>query len=811
MQVQYRGVHRSVRPPRAVTLVKLSADWRADAIRMMECYSRTWGGDGNGLAACSADWEIAQPFWTLLTAFDADYWAVFQPTRRGLQISDPTAYQAVLDANVASWTAQHDVSEAEARQIFEADHVLTQPLGGWPPPQELDERIRRDFAPLASAHAVIAARYQADAPPTGRLVDMCQLTFCPERVNLLDVASLPRSVQLLVAARTGALSPSHRAQLAAARTDVRQSAPLADEGLSLLLEFAWTGNVDPAFQRLRDACSGVTGQPQLPEFASSGFLSDTPLAQSRLGCAWLMKWRAGLDDEPAVVICGDTLQDFCYAFTRERTTGHTYWLPTGPGVAEDSLGQALLHTLTKILSSRYARSPSGNRTVLLSSLTLTTSELDAVLEDLRATLWGRHFDDGGIGGATIRVCPPGDLSAPRDLVLLDQVHYGLFRQEPFLGAESAANLEIPIPSQAVGIRPDACRWQVDVLVPDHVLPARWCLNSTVTAADDPAQWAVRSSASGVSVDSHGRLFVFGGSSLSQTLVEVRLRLPPASEIFGTLLAGAGASLHESDKGRYTRRSIELWGDLPTLAHDLRTPATSALLASWAANTINGDDGRIHHKRKYLRLENIAQISGLPTDEARALIDSYVERAIATRGLLLRCELCADTSFYRLEDLGPGFRCQRCRQDNLITRAAWCGSDEPQWFYALDEVVYHALDSNMHVPLLALADLAKPAKSFLYMPEAVVRIEGRDDLEVDLWAIVDGQIVIGEAKKSNELMTTAGDERRRCAALRSLAHAMTADQFVMATSSADWSQRTRHNVDEVIGPVVTVRWLTSLQG
>ena len=54
---------------------------------MMECYSRTWGGDGNGLAACSADWKIAQPFWTLLTAFDADYWAVFQPTRRGLQIS----------------------------------------------------------------------------------------------------------------------------------------------------------------------------------------------------------------------------------------------------------------------------------------------------------------------------------------------------------------------------------------------------------------------------------------------------------------------------------------------------------------------------------------------------------------------------------------------------------------------------------------------------------------------------------------------------------------------------------------------------
>jgi hypothetical protein len=68
---------------------------------------------------------------------------VFQPTRRGLQISDPAAYQAALDADVVSWTAQYDVSEAEARQMLETDHVLSQPLGGWPPSEELGERIRR--------------------------------------------------------------------------------------------------------------------------------------------------------------------------------------------------------------------------------------------------------------------------------------------------------------------------------------------------------------------------------------------------------------------------------------------------------------------------------------------------------------------------------------------------------------------------------------------------------------------------------------------------------------------------------------------
>ena len=57
--VRYRATQSSLRPPRAVTLLSSDGDWRADALRMLECYSRTWGGDGNGLVACSGTWEIA--------------------------------------------------------------------------------------------------------------------------------------------------------------------------------------------------------------------------------------------------------------------------------------------------------------------------------------------------------------------------------------------------------------------------------------------------------------------------------------------------------------------------------------------------------------------------------------------------------------------------------------------------------------------------------------------------------------------------------------------------------------------------------
>src|ERR1700724_1112735 len=104
VHLRYRATQLSLRPPRAVTILCSDADWRADALRMMECYSRTWGGDGNGLVACSPDWKIAEPFWRLLRGFDADHWVVFQRTIRGLRLADPEAYEARLEKDVTAWT-----------------------------------------------------------------------------------------------------------------------------------------------------------------------------------------------------------------------------------------------------------------------------------------------------------------------------------------------------------------------------------------------------------------------------------------------------------------------------------------------------------------------------------------------------------------------------------------------------------------------------------------------------------------------------------------------------------------------------------
>ncbi|WP_425246852.1 hypothetical protein [Streptomyces sp. NEAU-NA10] len=205
------------------------------------------------------------------------------------------------------------------------------------------------------------------------------------------------------------------------------------------------------------------------------------------------------------------------------------------------------------------------------------------------------------------------------------------------------------------------------------------------------------------------------------------------------------------------------------------------------------------------------MTGGSEESSRQLLDGYLQRSIAARGLLLTCGQCVGTAFYRLEDIGPGFRCQRCRQHSPIVRSAWKGQElEPQWYYGLDEVAYQGLRSNIHVPVLALATLAKSAQSFLHMPEAIVHRDGYPDIEVDLWAIVDGRIVIGEAEISDRLEPTKRREAQRCAALKGLIEDLSADEFVMATTGPAWDGRTEALVNKKIAPAAKVTWLTGLR-
>ena len=468
--VEYRRVRRSIRPARVATLVPNDEHWRSDVLRILEGYSRTWGGDGNALIGCSDSWEVHEAFWSLLKSVDPDHWTVFQRTLRGLKMSDPTFYDRWLDEQVKAWVGQHGGTEDAARQMFDNEHSLSRPLGSWPPPQELSSRIRHWYSPLAQSQTVIHGAYRVDEPPSHNLVDMCQLTFRPEAVSILDMSRLPLSIQLLVVGRTGSLSPSHRAKLQSDGKTTEVEISVEEEDLPLLLEYAWTGRVDMGHLRLAQLVVDESGL-QGPHFSSDSFLRSTPFVLSRLGCNWFTRWRPGVDDEPLVVVCGDTANDYCYAFTRGRVVGNTYWLPLGSD-SHDEHAATLRETLARVLVESGS-GPSGDRSIHFTSLSMDGDEVSALLEEVRATPWGGQLSSAiGPSGLDTTVRGSASLSHERNLVLLDEAHFDDTLSEPIMGGEFARTAEIPLPSKAAGILATGCRWQVDFDVEGHSLPAR---------------------------------------------------------------------------------------------------------------------------------------------------------------------------------------------------------------------------------------------------------------------------------------------------------------------------------------------------
>ncbi len=134
-------------------------------------------------------------------------------------------------------------------------------------------------------------------------------------------------------------------------------------------------------------------------------------------------------------------------------------------------------------------------------------------------------------------------------------------------------------------------------------------------------------------------------------------------------------------------------------------------------------------RRFLSFGDAQAVTGLPAVELRSLIDVFLGRGILWRGLSLQCPECRYAGWYRLADLDQLFRCTRYGDGQLVA-------------------------------------------------------------EVDVWAIVDGRLIVGEAKTTDRLASGNLGEERTTGRLVYVAEAITADELVLATTAPAWHPSTR---------------------
>jgi hypothetical protein len=252
----------------------------------------------------------------------------------------------------------------------------------------------------------------------------------------------------------------------------------------------------------------------------------------------------------------------------------------------------------------------------------------------------------------------------------------------------------------------------------------------------------------------------------------------------------------SDKGAYTRASVELLGGVESVAGALRDAATRTLFDAYLAGRDSDVSGLflLDTQRRYLSFEDIR---GLVGDGADVVVNDLYNRGALVRGHVLKCTECRATSFYTLSDR-QHFVCRRCRLDQRASRTNWLGEPEPPFRYELAEVLYQLLKNDGDLPLLAAYDyfvsmLGARDRRPLDLGFEIEMLDATGDQgEHDIVAIWGGDLWIGEATTTATLGSKQLPRLRR---LRRAAEALSA-RGVLFASAKTFTDRTRENVATV---------------
>lgn len=266
---------------------------------------------------------------------------------------------------------------------------------------------------------------------------------------------------------------------------------------------------------------------------------------------------------------------------------------------------------------------------------------------------------------------------------------------------------------------------------------------------------------------------------------VRLRIPSDWEVIQMMFSQAGYRIGLSDQGKYMNRTLSLFGGLDRLSNLLRDGRIIAILDMFLKHHHTGEGATDSSKyRRELTLDTMSNVAiSLLSHKSRKkkeetyqfvgkLLKELMEIGAVHSGYILNCTHCNFEEWYPIDEVAETFRCRRC----LATQIR---PPSPSIFFRLNEALYQAYLNNFTVPTLVL-DVLNNSSSGSYNFTPQIKLDAMDthSPEVDIVAICDGTLTIGEAKSTNKIT------RKQIGTLESTAFRVKAQHIVFATSNRD---------------------------
>ena len=250
-----------------------------------------------------------------------------------------------------------------------------------------------------------------------------------------------------------------------------------------------------------------------------------------------------------------------------------------------------------------------------------------------------------------------------------------------------------------------------------------------------------------------------GEDIDNNTVRPELRLLDEAEIFTQYFDYSGFRIKLSDKGSYLKDTIERFGSLEKVARFFRDADNRNTFDQFLYEKKASDKEVVYldtERRTYLTFEAFNRKLGLE-DKTVELLDELISKDILRRGLIFQCSRCRLASWYDISDVSKVFKCKRCDLVQQFVHSSWKQPEEPRWYYSLVETVYLFYRSSSHLTALSLDKIRQGSRTafhYLCETEIIDFPKVGEKIEVDILAISDGKIVLGECKdcepKANDL-------------------------------------------------------------
>lgn len=756
-----------LRPHRIAVLTNVADEyWQSTCTAIVEYLSQIWGGY-HSLVVPTDGKTIDDIFWAMLSSFDPDVILRYRKTGADLARSQTEEFEKIVAAHVEHERAQGYSNDGMESRIRES--LADSPLDEFSISPELRKQLLNRLSPFHFQGELridfISVGTSAGYPFTS-VTDIVEFVPSPDVIfEIKD--NLPSGRQapppLWLAAEAGIAAPNYQAAL-------------QSKGVTCVPKFMNT-------ESDRDIIKwGIQ-----PGFALG---ANAPFSFTGLALATVRATAALRNMIPSVIVRGDTLKDFCLYYGLSRLHGRVIWLPSWFEPAPDSYPDRMM-TAVRNLEDRGRQEHSQHISVISASIpTPILQETVAMLRD-RMTMSSFTVEDGNSGTFVRRIVEfPSKVYVKKNI---DQI-----TTHQIVGDKMPGFFEAPVPLAFTHVNPLIHGWLVEISFMNFEMPRHPALGGYL--ASGPNLSDVRAGLDGVAFQCPGS-FV-RGDDIELQMLRVSVSIPGPEKVFRVLLDNCGYDCEVSDKGRYESETISKFGGIEGAAYALRHSQTSLLLGQFLnrekpAKGVYNEGVLLSDKRRYLNFACILRF--LPVEAfARQIIDDYIAKGVFYRGLVLKCNRCLDLGWFSIAEITQNFTCRRCGTNQQYTYPSWHYPDEPAWFYKLDEMVYQMLQHNGDVTLLTLDALRRESKgSFQFAPELSIKPQGaaKSAMEIDIPCIMNGKMIIGEAKSVDTLAAKGVTAAQAVAKYRDLAEQLGAYGVVFSTSMLEWDDTTRKAIDE----------------